>query len=291
MYSIEPNPEFGFLQIRPTPSPEEIVRFYAEEFYSSQYPRFNNSALDEQRKDHEFYDAHRADIADAIERIAGRSLQGLRVLDVGCGWAQTLEYFKRRGAACYGFDPAPEAVAHGRSLGLNVRHAGMETAAVFPDERFDVVTLFNVLEHLADPIAILREIHANVLVPGGVLVIEVPNEFNAFQVCGQRVHGLHEWWVAPPAHLNYFSNDSLCRLLRGLRYAVQWTESSFPLEMFLVFGDNYVANRTLGRACHERRMAFEMNLRKHGFADVLSRFYQSLAEQNLGRQILAYARA
>ncbi len=290
-YSIETNPEFGFLQIRPTPSPEEIARFYAEEFYSSQYPRFNNSALEEQLRDRDFHDAHRADIGEAIVRIAGRPLEGQRILDVGCGWAQALEHFKRQGAVCYGFDPAPEAVDHARRLGLNVKQAGMETAAVFPAERFDVVTLFNVLEHLADPVAILREIRERVLAPGGVLVIEVPNEFDAFQVCGQRVHGLTEWWVAPPAHLNYFSNDSLHRLLEGLGYTVQWTESSFPLEMFLVFGDNYVADRTLGRSCHERRMAFEMNLRKHGFREVLHRFYRSLAEQNLGRQILAYARA
>lgn len=289
-YTLARNAEFGFLQIRPTPSAEEITRFYAEEFYSSQYPRFNNSALKEQLRDQAFHDAHREDICRAIERISGRALAGQRILDVGCGWAQALVYFKRKGAICYGFDPAPEAVEHGRSEGLNVKQAGMETAAVFPGERFDVVTLLNVLEHLADPVGILREIHSRVLAPGGIVVVEVPNDFNALQVCGQRIHGLKEWWVAPPAHLNYFNNDTLCRLLIGVGYAVEWTEAAFPLEMFLLFGENYVADRALGRRCHERRMAFEMNLRENGFGEVLQRLYRSLAEQNLGRQVLAYAR-
>lgn len=46
-YTLERNAEFGFLQIRPTPSAGEIVRSYARESYSSQYPRFNNWALEE----------------------------------------------------------------------------------------------------------------------------------------------------------------------------------------------------------------------------------------------------
>lgn len=288
-YSLTPHPEFGFLQVTPTPSPEEISRFYAEEFYSSGYQGFNNSALEVLTRDQEFHDAHRADIANEIERIAGHPMKGMSVLDVGCGWAQALVYFKSRGAECYGFDPATEAVEHGKKVGLNVVQAGMDRMDVFEGKRFDVVTLMNVLEHLADPVRVLKEIRERVLKPGGVLVIEVPNEFNAFQVCGQKVNNLQQWWFAPPAHLNYFSGDTLKALLTGLGYDVRYAESSFPLEMFLVFGDNYVGDRALGRQCHERRMAFEMNMRKHGFEKELHQLYQSLAERNLGRQVIAYS--
>jgi 2-polyprenyl-3-methyl-5-hydroxy-6-metoxy-1,4-benzoquinol methylase len=290
-YRIERNEEFGFYQIRPTPSQEEITKFYADEFYSSQYKGFNNSALDVQLADQAFHDAHREDICIAIEGISKRPLKDQRILDVGCGWAQTLLYFKNRGARCYGFDPAPEAVAYAQTQGLMVKQAGMSNLEIFPGETFDVVTLLNVLEHLADPLTIVREIRHKVLKPGGLLVIEVPNDFNAFQRCGQRLHGLKEWWVAPPAHLNYFNNDSLRSLLLGSGYTVQLSEASFPLEMFLLFGDNYVADKALGRECHERRMAFELNLREQGLDDVLHRFYRSLAEQNLGRQITVYALA
>ena len=288
-YTLKPHPQYGFLQVAPTPSAEEIAKFYAEEFYSSGYQGFNNSALEVLTRDQEFHVAHWDDIRKQVEAIAGRPMAGMSVLDVGCGWAQALLYFKSKGADCHGFDPADEAVEHGRKSGLDVVKAGMDKMDVFGGKRFDVVTLMNVLEHLADPVRVLREIHDKVLKPGGVLVIEVPNEFNPFQVCGQKVNGLHQWWFAPPAHLNYFNGQTLRQLLTGLDYEVKHAESSFPLEMFLVFGDNYVGDRELGRKCHERRMAFEMNLRKHGFEDVLHGLYQALAERNLGRQVITYS--
>jgi 2-polyprenyl-3-methyl-5-hydroxy-6-metoxy-1,4-benzoquinol methylase len=288
-YHLEPNPEFGFLQIRPTPSPEEITRFYADEFYSSQYQAFNNSLLEVQLKDSEYHESHWNDLCSTIEEVSGRPISGQKLLDVGCGWALALRFFQRKGALCFGFDPAPEAVDHAVRQGLTVKRAGMETLEVFPGERFDVVMLLNVLEHLADPVAVMREIRMRVLRPGGVLVIEVPNDFNAFQMCGQQTHHLEQWWVAPPAHLNYFSNASLRSLLSGSGFKVALTEASFPLEMFLLFGENYVGNPSLGRACHEKRMAFEMNLRRHGLEDTLRGFYRALAQQGLGRQLTAYA--
>lgn len=288
-YSLKSHPKFGFLQVAPTPSPEEIARFYAEEFYSSAYQGFNNSALEVLTRDQEFHVAHWDDIRKQVEAIAGRPMAGMSVLDVGCGWAQALLHFKSKGAECYGFDPADEAVEHGRKNGMNVVKAGMDRMDVFGGRRFDVVTLMNVLEHVADPVGVLTEIRAKVLKPGGVLVIEVPNEFNAFQVCGQKVNDLHQWWVVPPGHLNYFNGETLRKTLDGLGYDVRYAESSFPLEMFLVFGDNYVKDRELGRKCHERRMAFEMNLRKHGYESVLHDLYQAFAERNLGRQVIAYS--
>ena len=290
-YQLEPNREFGFLQVRPTPSAEEITRFYADEFYSNQYRGFNNSSLEVQLKDPEFHRAHWEDMSKTIEQLSGRTLVGQQILDVGCGWAQALSFFSKKGALCYGFDPASEAVEYASRQGLNVRRAGMETMDVFPGKKFDVVTLMNVLEHLSNPVAVMNEIRRSVLKPGGVLIVEVPNEFNAFQVCGQKVHKLPEWWVAPPAHLNYFSNDSLCRLLSGTGYVVSRTEASFPMEMFLLFGENYVGNKELGRECHARRVAFETNLRCNGYEEFLRRFYQFLAQQNLGRQVTAYALA
>jgi 2-polyprenyl-3-methyl-5-hydroxy-6-metoxy-1,4-benzoquinol methylase len=288
-YRLERNAEFGFLQVQPTPTPAEITRYYADEFYSTQYAGFNNSQLEVQLKDAEFHEAHWGDICAEVERITGRAIAGQKVLDVGCGWAQALSFLQKKGAECFGFDPAPEAVSYAQSRGLKVRLAGMESLDVFSGERFDVVMLLNVLEHLADPVSVMRELRQRVMKQGAVLVIEVPNEFNPFQVSGQRVHNLHEWWVAPPAHLNYFDNDSLCRLLSGTGFKVALTEATFPMELFLLFGENYVGQKELGRSCHERRVAFEMNLRRNGFERVLRGFYQALAQQNLGRQIVAYA--
>lgn len=289
-FAIERHPDFGFFQIKPTPTHEEITRFYAEEFYSSKYKAFNNSSLEVQEADRDFHDAHREDIAETIQRLTGRPLSGLSVLDIGCGWGQTMKYLAQKGANCVGFDPAPEAVAYVKSCGLECEQAGMERMDVFGARRFDVVMLMNVLEHLADPVTVIRDIKATVLSPGGVLVVEVPNEFNAFQLAAQSLYQLHQWWVAPPAHLNYFNPETLGALLSGSGFDVCYLEASFPMEMFLLMGDDYVSNPEVGRACHQKRVAFEMNLRRTGQTNELRAFYKALASVNLGRQVIAYAK-
>lgn len=286
-YRLVPHAEYGFLQIKPTPTPQEISQFYADEFYAA-YPNFNDSALDVQVRDKSWLNERRSEICTSIQEFMGSDFSGKKILDIGCGWGEALLYFREQGMICYGFDPAPEAVAYAQSRGLNVVVAGMEKMAVFP-QSYEVVTLFNVLEHLADPVVVLQEIRDSVLATGGILVIDVPNEFNAFQLAGRDTHNLHDWWVAPPGHLNYFNKDTLCGLLEGLDYQIKLAESSFPIEMFLLFGDNYVGNPDLGRECHEKRMLFESNMRQTDQGLALRRLYKALADQNLGRQITVYA--
>jgi 2-polyprenyl-3-methyl-5-hydroxy-6-metoxy-1,4-benzoquinol methylase len=287
-FNLKSHSKYGFLQISPTPSPEEISKFYANEFYSGDYKKLNDSSLEVQTEDAEFYNGRWDDICANIKEITKRELKDLKVLDIGCGWGQALFYFKKQGMDCYGFDPAPEAVAYGKERGLNIVTSGFDNMNVF-SQRFDVVSLLNVLEHLSDPVKVIAEIREKVLKPGGLLILDVPNEFNDFQVAGQTVHHLEQWWVAPPAHLNYFSGTTLSGLLTGEGYKVQALESSFPLEMFLLFGRNYVKDPVLGKKCHNERVAFETNLRLTGKTDVLRKFYRNLAELNLGRQVLAYA--
>jgi len=286
---LEKNPQYGFLQFKPTPTNDEITEFYANEFYSGEYKKFNDSSLEVQLEDREFFEGGLDDIAYHINEVLNKPLNHLSLLDIGCGWSQALLFFASKGMDCYGFDPAPEAVSYGISKGLNVKRAGMDRMNVFGDKKFDVVMLKNVLEHLANPVEVLDEIHQKVLSKGGLIVIDVPNEFNAFQTAGRDLHQLNDWWVAPPAHLNYFSKDTLVNLLEGTGYEVKLSEASFPLEMFLLFGDCYVNDGRLGKQCHQKRVAFETNLRKLGYTQKLHQFYQALAELNLGRQITIYA--
>ncbi|MDF3033472.1 MAG: methyltransferase family protein [Alphaproteobacteria bacterium] len=288
-YELKANPHYGFLQIRPTPSLEEINRFYAEEFYSGEYKKFNDSTLEVQLEDQEFYEGTWSDMQLHIIDILGRNPEEIKILDIGCGWAQALLFFKERGFDCYGFDPSPEAIKYGLSKGIKVECAGLENMSVFKDIKFDVVILKNVLEHLPDPEKSLQEIHSFVLNKGGLLVIDVPNEFNIFQIAGKELHNLSDWWIAPPAHLNYFNKDTLTSLLEGVGFEVKLIESSFPLEIFLLFGDCYVGNDLLGKQCHKKRVAFETNLRKLGYSGKLRQLYQALAKLGLGRQITTYA--
>ncbi|HRK62366.1 MAG TPA: class I SAM-dependent methyltransferase [Candidatus Omnitrophota bacterium] len=290
-YQLEKHPQYGFFQIKPTPSQEEISRFYAEEFYSGDYKRFNDSAIENQLQDKEFNEGRFSDICGNLKKVLGKeSLAGLTLLDVGCGWGQALYYFQKQGMKCFGFDPAPEAVKYAKEIGGEVVVAGMDKVDVFEGRRFDVVTMLNVLEHLSDPFLVLTEVYQKVLNPGGILIVDVPNEFNDFQVAAKDTHSLDEWWVAPPGHLNYFNSDSLARLMQGVGFNVELAEASFPMEIFLLFNENYVGKQDLGKSCHQKRVAFEANLRKTGKTEALHNFYKALAKLNLGRQIVMYGR-
>ncbi|MCP5335057.1 MAG: class I SAM-dependent methyltransferase [Oceanospirillaceae bacterium] len=287
-YKLIADDKYGFKKISPVPSSDEIAEYYANEFYASyDKDKINDSSLSVQQRDKEFYDSWRIDLADAIEeKFPGKKI---KVFDFGCGWCETIGLFNSRGHECYGIDTAIDAIDHGIKSGFNVAVSDLVSLNPF-DKKYDLVIMQNVLEHLADPEAILSEIFSNMLNDGGFIYIDVPNEFNAFQVAGEKLHKLGEWWVAPPAHLNYFSADSIQNLLVAIGFEINDVMSSFPLEMFLLMGDKYVGNSELGRLCHEKRMAFEKNLRDYAGTEALHTFYRALASVNLGRQVMVMAR-
>ena len=102
-----------------------------------------------------------------VERFV--DLSGLRVLDVGCGGGILSEALAERGASVLGIDLAESALqaaeAHRAGQAVEYRlESSREVAA--RGERFDAVTCMEMLEHVADPAAVLRDIHA-VLKPGG----------------------------------------------------------------------------------------------------------------------------
>lgn len=287
-YRIVPDPEYGYLRADPRPSPEEVADYYLKEFYGALPPERNDSALVSQ--DETFNNIRFSFIRDKAEKLMG-SLAGRKLLDIGCGYCQALLYFKELGVEVRGVDPAPEAVQYGVEKNLSVRQGGVEDEdALREGGPFDIVLLLNVLEHLREPANLLRSLRGKILARDGLLVIDVPNEYNDFQVTADEEYGLKQWWFAPPCHINYFSPSTLGALLTKCGYEVVGMEGSFPMEMFLLMGDNYVGNSELGRACHLKRIKFEETLVRRGKMETLRRFYEAMAECGLGRQTVIYAR-
>jgi len=103
-------------------------------------------------------------------------------------------------------------------------HAGLQSMDVFKGKKFDIITILYVFEHLADPTLALEQIK-KILKNDGILVIDVPNEFNKFQISRRDIHKLNDWWVALPNHLSYFSIDSLVKLLEHLGFKIEICEA------------------------------------------------------------------
>ena len=99
--------------------------------------------------------------------------QTLRLLDVGCSSGALLRVAKECGYDASGAEPATQAADTARGLGFEVFPGFLQDAG-FPDNHFDVITLFEVIEHLLEPQGLLKEI-LRVLKPGGVLLIGTGN--------------------------------------------------------------------------------------------------------------------
>lgn len=286
-FKLITDPIWGFLRIDPIPTQEEVDRYYGEEFYSA-LPNFNDSALAVQEEGKDFFDGRWEAICEVCEDYFDH-LGGLSVFDIGFGFAQALLYFRRKGMVASGLEPAPEGVAYAKKQGLDVFQANIEDLGCVGQKRFDIATLINVLEHLRQPAETLLNIREKLLKANALLVIDVANEYNDFQTTADAEFHLNQWWYCPPNHINYFSATSLCGLLEQCGYRIVHRESSFPIELFLLMGDIYVGNDTIGKNCHQKRVLFENLMRRRGKGKKLTQFYQALANLDLGRQVVVFA--
>ncbi len=112
----------------------------------------------------------------------------------------------------------------------------------------------------------------------------VPNDYSPMQRAA-RAGGLEPWWLAPPHHLNYFGFASLERLLARCGFAPVARRTSFPMEAFLLMGDDYVSQPPLGRALHAKRKAFDLALPQGD----RRAFYAALAAAGFGREATVVA--
>jgi 2-polyprenyl-6-hydroxyphenyl methylase/3-demethylubiquinone-9 3-methyltransferase len=146
----------------------------------------------------EAIDAHWPDAARAARPLAGKS-----ALDIGCGAGLLCEPLARLGGAVTGVDAAAEniaaASAHAEGMGLDIRYMAGEVAGL-DIGTFDLVTCVEVIEHVADKPAFLKDVAAR-LAPDGLLVMSTPNRTAASRVLlvgaaeavGYVPRGTHHW--------------------------------------------------------------------------------------------------
>lgn len=129
--------------------------------------------------------------------------ENTRVLDIGCGFGQTLGYHKARGCEAYGVEADENVRKVAEKFGLNI-HIGLFDPGQYEPNYFDYVTLDQVIEHMTDPVRTMQGVAA-VLKSGGYAIVSTPNS-NGW---GARVFG-KRWinWHAP-FHLQYFSVASM----------------------------------------------------------------------------------
>jgi SAM-dependent methyltransferase len=271
----------GFKHVVPVPTPAELAEVYRHDYYATEKPLY----IQHHVEDREWLELVAAERYETFERLLGR--RG-RLLDVGSGPGFFLKHGADRGWSVSGIEPSAQAVAHSRALGVDVMQGFLDPTTAATVGRFDVVHMNEVLEHVPDPRALLALAH-RLLEPGGLVGLMVPNDYSPFQAALRDASGFDPWWVAPPHHINYFDVDSIRRLV-GERYDVVSVATSFPIDMFLLMGDNYIGDDQLGRASHARRKRFELTMARAGKSALRQDMYRRLAELGIGRDVWVIGR-
>lgn len=158
-----------------------------------------------------------------------------RLLDVGFGAGWMLRAAADQGWSCWGTELAEEGIAAARSEGWHV-YKGDLLDADLPAEHFDVIALVEVLEHLTDPLAYLKEV-ARLLRPGGLLYGTTPNAGSV----NARILGLGWSVYAPPEHLQLFTP-------RALRHA----SAAAGLKLFQVRAEGFNPAEVMARKAHRQ---------------------------------------
>lgn len=152
---------------------------------------------------------HEKNSTRRLHRIAtmlGRAPSAIRLLDVGCSSGAFLMTAWRQGFRAEGVEPSTDAAQTARSAGLRVFTGYLEQAR-FEAASFDAITLIEIVEHLRDPLALLKEC-ARILRPGGVVLITTPNAHSwTARAMGARWAGFS--LKAMGGHISFFSPDSM----------------------------------------------------------------------------------
>jgi SAM-dependent methyltransferase len=275
----------GFRHIDPLFTDEELKKFYDGEFYEKERPDY----FDRMEADKEWWMLRYHHYYGLLEAHGPKSEPNRRrILDIGSGPGYFLEAGRERGWQVLGFEPSRIAADYTSARGLAVVNDFFSAANAKEHGLFDAISLSMVLEHVRDPIGLIEEARS-LLVPGGLLLLISPNDFNPLQMTLWKKLGFQPWWVNPRHHLNYFDTGSARRFMAARRFDVLHLETSYPLENFLLAGRNYVGNPALGRECHNERKTFESALFRHD-KPRLQALAASWAAQGIGREFIILGR-
>lgn len=216
-YRVIRCPECSLVYVTPRHNDDALHKLYGEDYWNSDTPKTRGYAS---------YAAEEPLYLKTFRRRLGLvnkhvKAGPLRVLDVGCAAGFFLRVMQDEGHDVRGVEVSADIAAHAIDhLGSDRVHVGfLEDLAPdregFEEHSFDLITLWDVVEHVPDPQALLRQLH-RLLRPTGALILETQNVDSKFAgLLGRRwQHFKHE------EHLYHFNPTTIRRLLADSGYQV-----------------------------------------------------------------------
>lgn len=140
-----------------------------------------------------------------------------KLLDLGCGVGDTLSLLKGLGWDVYGIEIDQKAVEIAKKRGLTkVRLGSYQDLEKYPDEYFDVIRLYHVIEHLDNPLACLKQLGPK-LKKEGELIVGTPN----IDSLAAKLFGPYWYNLDSPRHLFLFTPQTLSRMLLKANFRIK----------------------------------------------------------------------
>lgn len=273
-----------FRHVFPLPSQDDTDEMYRDKHYDDGV----RDRLQYYERDHDWWMMNYGDIVAEIDRVRDTS-KTPTLIDVGCGAGLFLECANSKGWNTVGVEISTIAADHCRDKGLTIINDAFSSKTKGLPVKVDIIHMRNILEHVPDPAALIKDAY-ELLAPGGIFVAGVPNDYNPLQEGLRKVEDYPPWWLAIPHHLNYFNFESLTALLDQCGFESCGRFASFPIDLFLAMGDNYVKTPEKGKQSHARRVQLEIFLEKAELQYLRQDLYRSFANIGLGREALIIAR-
>ena len=283
--------EYGYYELAEKPTPEGLKEYYAAKYYQQSV----------RTHQHEYGAAELSFRRNKLEqkRIKVESLldprEGQRrFLDIGAGEGFALGHFAGAGWEVTGMDYS--------SFGCGMHQPELCDRLLVGDlnelmeqlrmdmKKYQLILMDNVLEHVLEPLEVLKTVK-ELLAPGGVLIVEVPNDFSVLQMCLLESGRIPSpFWVVAPDHVSYFNHQGLRALAKEAGLEQCALMSDFPIDFALCNEHtNYVVDKSKGRSCHGVRVELD-NLIHEISPEGANQLYEALGSLGLGRQIVAYFR-
>src|SRR6185437_3669504 len=200
--------EFGFYQLKEIPDADTLKKYYEKKYYQDDKGHYQK----------QYSEAERSFLFNKLEQkyfvISNYlKLSKGKLLDIGCGEGWALNFFKKKGWDVLGVDYS--------DYGCKIHNPDCLPQLIIGDidekideltaskDRHNIIWLDNVLEHVPDPLTLLKRLYT-ITAPGGILVLEVPNDFSVIQERLLETGRIDKpFWIAIPDHISYFNNKSL----------------------------------------------------------------------------------
>jgi 2-polyprenyl-3-methyl-5-hydroxy-6-metoxy-1,4-benzoquinol methylase len=283
-----------FIHIHPIPSEKEVSTLYKKKYYTKIKPQY----IKKYEQEIDYWNLIFDEKLDYLETKIKRKTKS--ILDIGSGSGFFLKRAKEKGWTVNGVEPNLVAANYSEKIGVHVINDFFQNVDFENKKKFNAINLLGVLEHISDPTELLKRCH-RLLKSKGIIVVDIPNDYNPLQKIVQDSLKKEEYWLtlltksrnyhwaSEMDHLNYFNFKSLSNLLKRLKFKIIYQQSTFPIELFLLMGDDYLKSEKIGKKIHQKRMNLEKRLLNQKNQHLKKELYERFAEIGIGRNAIIYA--